>query len=67
MHSGRTRDNGHKLKQETFVQEIRKSFSTTGMVRLWKWLPREAVQSPALEVSKTRLEEGQSNLVRLQR
>jgi len=62
-HSGRTRGNGFKLKEDRFRLDVRKKFFTMRVVRHWNRLPREAVDAPSLEVLKTRLEGAWSNLV----
>ena len=61
--SDRTRGNGFKLKEDSLRLDIRKKFFTVRAVRHWNRLPREAVDAPSLEVSKTRLDEAFSNLV----
>ncbi|KGL74015.1 hypothetical protein N309_04314, partial [Tinamus guttatus] len=48
----RTRGNVHKLKHHKFHRNLRKNFLT---VRVWV-LPREVVESPSLEIFKTRLD-----------
>ena len=53
-----------KVKQEMFWLEIRRSFFLITAAKRWKRLPRQAVQSPPLEVSKVRLNKALSYLVR---
>jgi len=57
--SGRTRDNGHKLKQRKFQLNMRKNFFTLRMTEPWNRLPRGAGESPSLEIFRTHLDKVQ--------
>jgi len=54
--SNRTRGNGHKLKQRKFQLNMRKNFFPLMVTEPWPRLPREAVESPSLEIFQTRLD-----------
>ena len=54
--SDRTRGKGHKLKQRKLQLNPRKNFFPLRVPEPWPRLPREAVESPSLEIFKTCLD-----------
>ncbi|KGL81229.1 hypothetical protein N309_07923, partial [Tinamus guttatus] len=52
----RTRGNGHKPKHQKFHMNLRKKILTVRVTEPWNRLPREVVESPSLEIFKTRLD-----------
>jgi len=46
----------HKLKQRKFHLNMRKNFFPLRVTEPWPRLPRDAVESPSLEIFKTRLD-----------
>jgi len=54
--SDRKRGTGDKLKHRKFLLNKRKNFFTSKVAEHWNRLPREAVESPSLEIFKTRLD-----------
>ena len=54
--SDRTRGDRHKLKHRKFRLNMRKNFFPLRVMEHWNRLPREAVDSPSLEILKTRLD-----------
>ena len=56
MAGDRTRENGLKLCQGKFRLDIRKCFFTGRIVKLWNGFLREVVESPSMDVFKSRLD-----------
>jgi len=54
--SNRTSGNRHKLKHRKFCLNTRKNFFTLRVTEPWNRLPREAAESPSLEIFKTWLD-----------
>ncbi|KFV88553.1 hypothetical protein N308_11746, partial [Struthio camelus australis] len=48
--------NRHKLQHRQFHTNMRRNFFTVRVTEHWNRLPREAVESPSLEIFKTRLD-----------
>lgn len=53
VHGRRMKNNRPKLKQERFQLYVRKKVFSMNKLLCWNRLPREAVQSPSLEVFRT--------------
>ena len=59
----RTRENGFKLKKGRFRLDIRKKSFTVRVVRHWNRLPRDVVDAPSVETSKTKLDKALGSLI----
>lgn len=65
MPSNRIRDHGHKLKHRRLPVNIRKHFFTMRVTKHWHRVPREAAESPSLEVFKNHVDTVQNTLIYL--
>jgi len=61
--SNRTRGKRHKLKHRKFHLNMRKNFFPLRVTEHWNRLPREAEESPSLEIFKIHLDEVLCNLL----
>jgi len=56
VYSDRIKSSGHKLEHRKFHTNMQKNLFTIWVTEHWNRLPREAVESPSLEIFKTRLD-----------
>ena len=63
VHSDRTRINDPKLAHRQFHNNMCNNFFTVRVTERWNRLPREAVESPCMEIFKTRLDTYLCNLL----
>ena len=63
VNNSRTRGNGFKLKEGRYGLDVWGKFFTLRVVRCWKRLPREFVDTTSLEVFKARLDAALGSLV----
>jgi len=54
--SGRTRGNGHTLKDERFPLDIRKLFFSVRVTEHWHRLSKEVVESQSSEIFRSHLD-----------
>ena len=61
--SDKTRGNSFKVEESRFRLDIRRKFFTVRVVQYWSRFPREIVDTPSLEVFKTKLDEALDSLI----